>query len=79
MPNLEKQLREINNTTLHNIRFVLESYSTEILKTIDACIDEPTSNSIESIRQEASTIMKTLNAMQTVINHHYHLREKEVA
>ena len=79
MPNLEKQLREINNSTLHNIRFVLESYSTEILNTIDACIEEPTSNSIESIRQEAATIMKTLSAIGTVINHHYHLREKDVA
>lgn len=32
---LQQQLKEINNSTLHNMRFLLESYSNEVLKAID--------------------------------------------
>ena len=32
---LQEQMKEINNSTLHNMRFLLESYTNQVLAAID--------------------------------------------
>ena len=72
---LQVQLKEINNSTLDNMRFLLESYSHEVLQALDQHsqkqteITEETSN---SIREEVFSVIRTLQGIETVINHHTH-------
>ena len=74
---LQKQLKEINNSTLHNMRFLLESYSNEVLEAIDTHKQYPESDTLETIKKEVSSVIGTLKGIETVINHHYNLRQQE--
>jgi len=69
---LYKRLKEINNSTMHNLHFLLESHSTEILQVIashnaDSKIEHD--ETLEAIRLEVSTVIRTLQGIETVIEH----------
>ena len=75
---LQQQLKEINNSTLHNMRFLLESYSDEVLEAIDSHIisferkhEEP----LEQIQKEVRTVIRTLKGIETVITHHKEMNQ----
>ncbi len=79
---LQEQLQEINNSTLHNMRFLLESYSNEVLEAIDQQATEQTEINDEvltTIRREVSSVIRTLRGIETVINHHVHTKTKEAS
>ena len=77
---LQQQLQEINNSTLHNMRFLLESYSNEVLEAIDR--QNPKKAEIQddvlnTIRREVSSVIRTLQGIETVINHNTYIHHKE--
>lgn len=77
---LQEQLKEINNSTLHNMRFLLEAYSQEVLEAIDEHIlslERKSTEPFELIKEEVSSVIKTLKGIESVINHHYNLRQEE--
>ncbi len=69
---LQKQLQEINNSTLHNMRFLLESYSNEVLEAIDRQNTRQAKNGddvLNTIRRDVSSVIRTLRGIETVIKH----------
>ena len=79
---LQEQLKEINNSTLHNMRFLLESYSNEVLEAIDEHIlslERKSAAPLELMQKEVSSVIGTLRGIETVMNHHYNLRQQENA
>ena len=81
MSTLQEQLKQINNSTLHNMRFLLESYSTEVLEALDEHIlslERKSAEPLEIIQKEVSSVINTLKGIETVINHHYNLRQQEI-
>lgn len=81
MKTLQEQLKEINNSTLRNMQFLLESYSSEVLealKSYNTTTEESQSVTLEAIHKEVSSVIHTLRGIETVINHH-HLRQKEAS
>ena len=82
MQTLQEQLKEINNSTLHNMRFLLESYSNEILAAIDqqnATQEENKDDVLNTIRREVSSVIRTLRGIETVINHNTYIHHKEAS
>jgi len=76
---LQQQLQEINNSTLHNMRFLLESYSTEVLEAIDRQSIKQTEvqdDVLNTIRREVSSGIRTLQGIETVINHNTYIHTK---
>ena len=76
---LQQQLKEINNSTLHNMRFLLESYSNEVLEAIDKQSSVQTSDQEEvfqSIRRDVSSVINMLRGIETVINHNTYIHTK---
>ena len=81
-PTLQEQLKEINNSTLHNMRFLLESYTNEVLVAIDkqnATQAESNDDALNTIRREVSSVIRTLRGIETVINHNNHIHTKEAS
>jgi len=79
---MQQRLKEINNSTLHNLRFLLESYSTEVLEVLDTLITKQSharEETCETIRKDVFTVMKTLQGVETVINHYAHIITKEAS
>lgn len=80
---LQQKLKEINNSTLHNIRFLLESYSNEVLEAIDRQNDTQAENQddvLNTIRREVSSVICTLRGIETVINHNKLIKKtKEIS
>ena len=79
---LQEQLKEINNSTLHNIRFLLEAYSQEVLEAIDEHIlslERKSAEPLELIRKEVSLVIKTLRSIETVIDHNTYMHTKEAS
>jgi len=77
---LQQQLKEINNSTLHNMRFLLESYSNEVLAAIDkqnATQGADKEDVLHTIRREVSSVIRTLQGIETVINHNTYIHHKE--
>ena len=77
---LQQQLQEINNSTLHNMRFLLESYSNEVLEAIDRQSTKQTEvqeDVLNTIRREVSSVIRTLRGIETVINHNTYIHHKE--
>ena len=77
---LQQQLQEINNSTLHNMRFLLESYSNEVLEAIDRqskMQSEVQEDALNTIRREVSSVIRTLQGIETVINHNTYIHRKE--
>jgi hypothetical protein len=77
---LQQQLQEINNSTLHNMRFLLESYSNEVLEAIDRQNPkkaEAQDDVLNTIRREVSSVIRTLQGIETVINHNTYIHRKE--
>ncbi len=77
---LQQQLKEINNSTLHNMRFLLEAYSQEVLEAIDEHIlsrERKNAEPLNIIQKEVASVIGTLKGIETVINHHYNLRQQE--
>ncbi len=81
MPNtiLQKQLKEINNSTLQNMRFLLESYSNEVLEALDQQAEkqtEPHEYTCNTIKRKVSSVIRTLQGIETVINHHTYTKRQ---
>ena len=77
---LQQQLQEINNSTLHNMRFLLESYSNEVLEAIDRQTSiqaKEQEDALNIIRREVSSVIRTLQGIETVINHNTYIHHKE--
>jgi len=82
MQTLQEQIKEINNSTLHNMRFLLESYSNEVLAAIDqqnATQEENQDDVLNTIRREVSSIIRTLRGIETVISHNTYIHTKEAS
>ena len=82
MKTLQEQLKEINNSTLHNMRFLLESYSNEVLEAIDKQSSVQASDQEEVfhiIRREVSSVIRTLRGIETVINHNTYIHTREAS
>ena len=76
---LQQQLQEINNSTLHNMRFLLESYSNEILEALDqqsTMSKDSHDDVMHTIRREVSSVIRTLRGIETVINHNTYIHTK---
>ena len=79
MQTLQQKLQEINNSTLHNMRFLLESYSNEVLEAIDRQSTNQTEvqdDVLNTIRREVSSVIRTLQGIETVINHNTYIHTK---
>ena len=79
---LQKQLQEINNSTLHNMRFLLEPYSNEVLEAIDRQSTKETEiqdDTLNTIRREVSSVMRTLQGIEAVINHHTYINTRKAS
>jgi len=79
---LQQQLQEINNSTLHNMRFLLESYSKEVLEAIDKQTTESKDSHddvMHTIRREVSSVIRTLRGIETVINHNTYIHNKAIS
>ena len=77
---LQEEFKEINNSTLHNMRFLLESYSNEVLEAIDRQSIKQTEvqdDVLNTIRREVSSVIRTLQGIETVINHNTYIHHKE--
>ncbi len=77
---LQQQLQEINNSTIHNMRFLLESYTNEVLEAIDRQSKTETEvqdDVLNTIRREVSSVIRTLQGIETVINHNTYIHHKE--
>ena len=78
MQTLQEQLKEINNSTLHNMRFLLESYSNEVLEAIDEhvlALERKNEEPLEQIRKEVRTVIRTLKGIELVIHHHKEINQ----
>ena len=67
---LRQRLREINNSTLHNMRFLLESYSEEVLVAIDEHIvsmERKQEEPLDVIEKEVQAVIHTLRGIEEVI------------
>ena len=79
---LQEQLIEINNSTLHSMRFLLESYSNEVLEAIDkqnVTQAGKQDDVLNTIRREVSLVILTLRGIETVINHNTYIHTKEAS
>ena len=70
------QIKDITTITWHNLHFILEHYTTEILSQVGKIITEQEANSNDSrtlfeMKSEVIATVKTLKAMHTVIEHHH--------
>ena len=77
---LQQELKEINNSTLHNMRFLLESYTNEVLEAIDRQTTlqaKEQEDVLNTIRREVSSVIRTLQGIETVINHNTYIHHKE--
>lgn len=82
MQTLQEHLKDINNSTLQNMRFLLESYSNEVLEAIDqqnATQEENQDDVLNTIRREVSSIIRTLRGIETVISHNTYIHTKEAS
>ena len=80
------QIKDITTVTWHNLHFILEYYTNEILTTIEKIIvegeknlcqdDETFSNKkiLLDTKEEVISTVKTLKAMHTVIEHHRRIK-----
>ncbi len=82
MQTLQEQLKGINNSTLHNMRFLLESYSNEVLE----ALDQQTSNqnqkyddALNIIRRKVSSVIRILQGVETIITHNTYIHTKEAS
>jgi len=79
---MQQRLKEINNSTLHNLRFLLESYSTEVLEVLDTLITKQNhahEETCEAIRKDVFSVIRVLQGVETVINHYAHIITKEAS
>ena len=79
-----KQIKDINTITWHNLHFILEYYTGEVLSLLDQIIQEGegdrpktlTRATAKETKAEVIATVKTLKAMHTVINHHRTIRSE---
>ncbi len=79
---LKKQLKEINNSTLHNMRFLLESYNNEIMEALDTYTSSKEfqdADTLETIKREVSSVIRTLKGIETVITHNNYMKQKDAS
>jgi len=79
MQTLEQRLQEISNSTLQNMRFLLESYSSEVLEALDTHASntkESPLDTLETIQKEVPSVISTLKGIETVITHHQLLQKE---
>ena len=72
------KIKDINTITWHNLHFLLEHYSREILSIVEGVILEGEAKSknediqtLTDIKYEVIATVKTLKAMHTVVTHHW--------
>ncbi len=73
MKTLQQQLSDINASALHNMRFLLEAYSKEVLEAIDRHVlfqQHDQSFLVKEIQHEVASIMDTLKSVETAIQQH---------
>ncbi len=73
----DTKIKDITTITWHNLHFLLEYYSTEVLSTVEAIILEGESKTgikdiqtLTEIKTEVIATVKTLKAMHTVVEHY---------
>jgi len=79
---LQQELEIINNSTLHNMRFLLESYTNEVLEAIDKQSTKSKDSEddvMHTIRREVSSVIRTLRGIETVINHNTYIHTQEAS
>jgi len=75
-----KQLKETNTITWHNLHFLLEHHCNETLTTIEKIIVEQEAystdkRSMQEFKTEVMATIKTIKAIETVVNHHRIIRQ----
>ncbi len=78
------QIKDITTITWHNLHFILEHYTTEILSQVGKVITEQEANSNDKrtlleIKSEVIATVKTLKAIHTIIEHHRTITENTYA
>ncbi len=79
---LQQQLKDINNSTLQNMRFLLESYSNEVLEAINkqsSVYESDQEEVFQAIRRDVSSVINMLRGIETVINHNTYIHTRKVS
>ena len=70
-------IKDATTITWHNLHFLLEYYTTEILSSVNAIITEGEAETgdkeiqtLTEMKNEVIATVKTLKAMHTVVTHH---------
>ena len=69
------QIKDITTATWHNLHFLIEHYSTEILSLVGRIITEQENavddeRTLKEMKTEVIATVKTLKAMHTVVEHY---------
>ncbi len=81
----QKQIKDLNTVTWHNLHFILEHYANETLTVLEQIIAQAESGDMEvcidpktalEIKSEVVATVNTLKAMHTVANHHRNCTSK---
>ena len=72
------QIKDLQTITWHNLHFILEHYSTEVLGTLENIIADGETHRGEIVmakqtKQEIISTVKTLKAIHTVLTHHRYI------
>ena len=72
------QIKDLQTITWHNLHFILEHYSTEVLGTLENIIEDGETHRGEIVmakqtKQEIISTVKTLKAIHTVLTHHRYI------
>ncbi len=72
------QIKDLQTITWHNLHFILEHYSTEVLGTLESIIADGEIRKGEILfakqtKQEIISTVKTLKAIHTVLTHHRYI------
>ena len=75
------QIKDLQTITWHNLHFILEHYSTEVLGTLESIIADGEIRRGEVLmakqtKQEIISTVKTLKAIHTVLTHHRFITQK---
>ena len=78
----DTRIKDATTITWHNLHFLLEHYTTEVLSAVEAVIDEGEqritgvntldnkTQALQELRTEVVATVKTLKAIHTVVTHH---------
>ena len=74
------QIKDLQTITWHNLHFILEHYSTEVLGMLESIIKDGETRKGEILfakqtKQEVISTVKTLKAIHTVLEHHRYITQ----